>query len=104
MKKLAIVVACALLMTALTASARQGGGGGGGGSHTDTIRVSKCYYAIVGYVELLIKANSSDPTAHLYAYLPSGAYLGELQNGGGSRYGGDTFVTLTLPATITILS
>ena len=64
-----------------------GGGGGGGGTKVDTIKVSKCFYdAPTG--EMLIKAASSDPTARLFAYLPSGVLLGEVQNGGGSRYGG----------------
>ena len=68
-----------------------GGGGtsGGGGGTTvkvDTIKVSKCYYNTGG--EMLIKASSSDPTARLFAYTPFGTYLGEVQNGGGSRYGG----------------
>ena len=60
---------------------------GGGGSTVDTIKVSKCYY-MAGATAMLIKASSSDPTARLFAYLPDGQYLGELQNGGGSRYGG----------------
>jgi len=73
-----------ILMQPVTASVS---GGSGGGSHTDSIKVSKCYYdAATG--EMLIKASSSDVTAHLYAYTPSGTYLGEVQNGGGSRYGG----------------
>ena len=67
--------------------ARASGGGGGGSAKVDTIKVSKCYFdAPTG--EMLIKASSSDPTAHLYAFLPTGIYLGEVQNGGGSRYGG----------------
>jgi len=64
-----------------------GGSGGGGGSQTDSIKVSKCFYdAPTG--EMLIKASSSNTTAHLYAYTSAGTYLGEVQNGGGSRYGG----------------
>ena len=63
------------------------GGGGGGGVKVDSIKVSKCFYD-VGTGEMLIKAASSDPTARLFAYLPSGVLLGEVQNGGGSRYGG----------------
>lgn len=60
---------------------------GGGGTKVDTIKVSKCFYdSPTG--EMLIKAASSDPTARLFAYLPSGVYIGEVQNGGGSRYGG----------------
>jgi hypothetical protein len=84
-----------------------GGGGGGGGSTSsvDTIKVSKCYYFDTGsYVEMLINAGSSDSTAHLYAYLPSGQYLGEVQNGGGGRYGGTVFLTFGIPAYITIIS
>jgi hypothetical protein len=102
MKKLSILFAALLLMTALTATARQGGGGGGA---TETIKVSKCEYADVGgYVELLVKASSSNTSAHLYAYLPSGGYLGEVQNGGGSRYGGTVLLTYSVPASLTIVS
>lgn len=91
------VCVCAALMASNPAIARKGGG--------DTIKVSKCFYADTGsFVELLIKASSSNSSAHLYAYLPSGAYLGEVQNGGGSRYGGTVFVTMSVPATITIKS
>lgn len=74
----------------ISAAAQSGGSGGGasGGStvKTDTIKVSKCYCNSGG--EMLIKASSSDPTAHLYAYFPDGTFLGEVQNGGGSKYGG----------------
>ena len=52
----------------------------------DTIKVSKCY--INGGGEMLIKGASSDPTARLFAYRPDGTLIGEIQNGGGSRYGG----------------
>ena len=31
-------------------------------------------------------ASSSNSNAHLYAYMPDGTYIGEVQNGGGSRY------------------
>lgn len=66
-----------------------GGSGSGGGGTTppkvDSIKVSKCYYS-GGF--MLIKASSSDQAAHLYVYLPLGEYVGEVQNGGGSRYGG----------------
>ena len=68
-------------------SAVAGGGGGGGTAKVDSIKVSKCFYD-AGSGQMLIKASSSDPTAHLFAFFPSGAYLGEVQNGGGSRYGG----------------
>jgi len=80
-------------------------GGGGTTSSVDTIKVSKCYYADVGaYVELLLNAVSSNSSAHLYAYLPDGTYLGEVQNGGGGQYGGTVFVTLYIPASITFVS
>lgn len=65
--------------------------GGGGGSKFDTIKVSKCYYQ-AGATAMLIKASSSDPTARLFAFLPDGEYLGEVQNGGGSRYGGTVLI------------
>ena len=82
-----------------------GGGGGTSGSSVDTIKVNKCYYYDTGsYVELLINAVSSNSNAHLYAFLPDGTYLGEVQNGGGGRYGGTVFVTLYIPESITIVS
>ena len=93
--------------TPAAASGGSGSGGGGGGSTTgvDTIRVNKCFYFDTGsYIELLINASSSNSSAHLYAYLPNGTYLGEVQNGGGGQYGGTVFVTLYIPATITIVS
>jgi hypothetical protein len=93
-----LLCVCAVLIAALPAVARKSGG-------TETIKVSKCYYAGGnGFVELLIKASSSNTSAHLLAYLPSGKLLGEVQNGGGSRYGGTVFVTSEIPATITIKS
>ena len=52
----------------------------------DTIKVTKCYTNTGG--QMLIKASSSDVTARLFAYRPDGTLIGELQNGGGSRYGG----------------
>ena len=94
--------------TPVAASGGSGSGSGGGGGSTtgtDTIKVSKCYYFDTGsYIELLINASSSNSSAHLYAYLPDGTYLGEVQNGGGGRYGGTVFVTPHIPATITIIS
>lgn len=68
------------------ASGGSGGGGGGGGSQVDSIKVSKCYINSAG--EMLIKASSSDASARLFAYRPDGTLIGEVQNGGGSRYGG----------------
>ena len=55
------------------------------------IKVSKCFY-MPGATGMLVKAASSDVTARLFAYLPDGTYLGELQNGGGSRYGGTVLI------------
>ena len=63
------------------------GGSGGGGATVDSIKVSKCYYQ-AGSGQMLIKASSSNSTARLFAYRPDGSYIGEVQNGGGSRYGG----------------
>lgn len=86
------VLALAVLAAPAAVNAGGGsGGGGGGGSHVDTIKVSKCYY-MSGATAMLIKASSSDPTAQLYAFLPDGTYLGEIQNGGGSRYGGTVVI------------
>ena len=67
-----------------TASFARSGGG------SETIKVSKCFTnaTAVSSGQLLIKAASSNPAAHLYAYRPDGVYQGEVQNGGGSRYGG----------------
>jgi hypothetical protein len=82
-----------------------GGSGGGSTSQVDTIKVNKCYYSPVGgYVELLLQAVSSDSNAHIYAYLPDGSYLGEVQNGGGGRYGGTVFGCYYIPASITFIS
>ena len=81
-----LFLAVAVLAISVVVEA-SGGGGSGGGSKVDSIKVSKCFYDAPSG-EMLIKAASSDPTARLFAYLPSGAYLGEVQNGGGSRYGG----------------
>jgi hypothetical protein len=79
-------------------------GGSGGGSSVDSIKVSKCYYdAPTG--QMLIKASSSDVTAHLYAYRPDGTFQGEVQNGGGSRYGGTVMGYIPYdPGTMTIKS
>lgn len=79
--------------------------GSGGGVQADTIRVNKCQYFFTGsYVQLLVNASSSNTSAHLSVYLPSGAYIGEVQNGGGKQYGGTVFLTPSAPATLTIVS
>jgi hypothetical protein len=86
-------------------SATGSGGGSGTTSTTDTLKVNKCYYApVVGYVELLLQAVSSDSNAHIYAYLPDGTYLGEVQNGGGGRYGGTVLGCYYVPSSITFIS
>ena len=89
-----LLTAVATLLVAITVGLvaptvfASGGGGSGGGStvKVDSIKVSKCFINSGG--EMLIKAASSDPTAHLFAYRPDGSLIGEVQNGGGSRYGG----------------
>jgi hypothetical protein len=73
----------------------------------DTIKVSKCYTnaTATGFGEMLIKAASSDPTATLTAYRPDGTVIGNVQNGGGSRYGGTVMPFQPYdPGTVTILS
>lgn len=54
------------------------------------IRVDKCYTNATanGGGEMLIKASSSNPDAVLTAYRPDGTVIGQVQNGGGSKYGG----------------
>lgn len=92
---------CALLIAAPvigTSAARAGGGGGG----TETIKVSKCYYIQNGYV--LVKASSTNTSAHIYLYLPNGQFLGETQNGGGQRYGGSSHYVGYDPGYITFVS
>ena len=82
-----------------------GANGSGGGGRSDTVRVNKCEYFVSGsYAQLLVSASSSNTSAHLLVYLPSGAYLGEVQNGGGGRYGGTVFLTPSVPAALTIRS
>ncbi len=81
--------------TAVTAAGRP--------ASVDTIKVSKCYTN--GATQLLIKASSSDPEAHLVAYRPDGTVIGEVQNGGGSRYGGTVMPPQPSdPVTVTITS
>ena len=94
--------------SALASGGSSSGSGGAGGfstSNVDTLKIQKCYYFDTGsYVELLLQAVSSDSTAHIYAYLPDGTRLGEVQNGGGGRYGGTVFGSFYVPATITFMS
>jgi hypothetical protein len=102
-----VAIGIGTLSQPLAASASGGSGSGGGGStsNVDTIKVNKCYYFDTGsYCELLLQAVSSDSSAHIYAYLPDGTYLGEVQNGGGGRYGGTVLGTYHVPASITFIS
>jgi hypothetical protein len=87
-----------IALTGATAAYASGGsaGGGGGGTTTtqvpkvDSIKVTKAYTNATpdSGGEMLIKASSSDTSARLFAYRPDGSLIGEVQNGGGSRYGG----------------
>lgn len=81
------VSSAVLVLSLLAAPIVLEASGGSGGTKVDTIKVSKCYY-MDGATSMLIKASSSDPAARLFAYLPDGTFLREIQNGGGSRYGG----------------
>ena len=89
----AVLLALAICATPVSVKASGGGGGGGGGTtaKVDSIKVTKCFY-MPGATGMLVKAASSDVSARLFAYLPDGTYLGELQNGGGSRYGGTVLI------------
>jgi hypothetical protein len=106
------VTASIALTGATTAYASGGSGGGGGGTTTqtpkvDSIKVTKAYTNATpdSGGEMLIKASSSDTSARLFAYRPDGSYIGEVQNGGGSRYGGTVMpYQFAYSATITIQS
>lgn len=94
----------ALITSGIMPAKSHASGGSGGGTTTklDTIKVSKCF---AGFNEMLIKASSSDPTARLFAFTPSGTNLGEVQNGGGSRYGGTVMGYVPVdPLFVTIIS
>ena len=56
----------------------------------DVIDVTKCYTnaKTSSGGQMLIKASSSDRAARLFAYRPDGILIGQIQNGGGNRYGG----------------
>lgn len=70
---------------------------GGGSTAEDTIRVSKCFYA-ANHGTMLVTASSTATGAHLSLYLPSGAVVGEVQNGGNGQYGGTVFYVGPDPA------
>jgi hypothetical protein len=107
-----VVTASIALIGASTAFA-SGGSTGGGGTTTsqtpkiDSIKVTKAYTNATPESggEMLIKASSSDKSARLFAYRPDGSYIGEVQNNGGSRYGGTVMpYQFTYSATVTIHS
>ncbi|MEO3937844.1 hypothetical protein V3N99_13955 [Dermatophilaceae bacterium Soc4.6] len=56
----------------------------------DVVRIEKCWTTATPTRggQLLVKASSSDPAAHLLVYAGDGSLIGEVQNGGGGRYGG----------------
>jgi len=63
---------------------------GPSGAQVDVVRVEKCWTTATPSHggQLLVKASSSDPAAHLLVYGSDGSLIGEVQNGGGGRYGG----------------
>ena len=94
-----LALTASLALTGATAAYASGGstsGGGGGGGTTaqspkvDSLKVDKAYTNATPTSggEMLIKASSSDSSARLFAYRPDGVLIGEVQNGGGSQYGG----------------
>jgi len=114
---LAVLAVVALSATAAPAFASGGSAGGSAGGSTggggvttpkvDTIKVTKCFTNATDTSggEMLLKAASSDPTARLFAYRPDGSLIGEVQNGGGSRYGGTVMAYQAYdPVTVTFRS
>jgi hypothetical protein len=61
------------------------------GSTADVVQIEKCWTNATSSQggPMLIKARSSDARARLFAFLPDGTFLAELQNGGGNKYGGN---------------
>ena len=97
-----VALLCAILgLVSVPATARSGGGSNSGGA--ETIKVSKCFY-VAGNGTMLVNANSSISSAHLSLYLPSGRYIGEVQNGSGGKYGGTVFFVGADPISVTISS
>ena len=66
---------CGLFLLISPSGVRASGGGGG-----EKIKVSKCYF-MQGATSWLIKAASSNVSAHLSAWGQSGEYFGEVSNG-----------------------
>ena len=87
---LTLLFCLGLSATSTPSMASGGSGSGGGGTQGDTVKVSKCYCNATPTSggQMLIKASSSDATTRLFAYRSDGSLIGEVQNGGGSRYGG----------------
>lgn len=80
---------------------------GGSQPAAESIKVSKCYTnaTAAGGGQMLIKASSSNTSARLFAYRPDGSLIGEVQNGGGSRYGGTVMPYQPYdPVTVTVSS
>ena len=75
-----IALFCSFLLLLSPSGVKANGG-------SETIKVTKCFFDR-GASAGLIKASSTNTAAHLYAYLPNGEFWGEVQNGGGGRYGG----------------
>jgi hypothetical protein len=107
-----MAVTASIALTGAATAYASGGSSGGGGTTTqtpkvDSIKVTKAYTNATpdSGGEMLIKASSSDTSARLFAYRPDGGYIGEVQNGGGSRYGGTVMpYQFSYSATITIQS
>ncbi len=93
---LSAVVLVAALPSSLALASGGGNSGGTGGStvqvKVDSLKLTKCFTNALpgggGGGAMLLKAASSDATAQIFAYRPDGTLIGEVQNGGGSRYGG----------------
>ena len=78
-----------------------------GSGQVETITVSKCFTNATATSggQMLIKASSSDAAVRLFAYRPDGSLIGEVQNGGGSRYGGTVMPYQPYdPVTVTVRS
>jgi hypothetical protein len=85
-----------------------GGSGGSGGTITtptvDAIKFGKHSYDAPS-MELLVSASSSNTGATLSLYnSATGAYIGPVQNGGGGKYGGSVFFSLTDPISFAVKS
>jgi len=108
----AMALTAALALTGATTASASGGSGGGSATQTpgqsvDSITVTKAYTNATpdSGGQMLIKASSSDSSARLFAYRPDGTLIGEVQNGGGGRYGGTVMpYQFAYSATVTIRS